>query len=147
MIFDGFLSFECPVHLIDSEDDLTGPLDDPLGTWDFFEILLTGLDQVEQRGAHLALHFEQPQLHVALLVAFVHIHSLREINDFTLSTHHGLDLLLLGKHHGINAFEAFAHMRLHERWVFRLRQDLEQIVIRQEEEAGEALTLLTEVVI
>ena len=47
----------------------------------------------------------------------------------------------------LDAVEALPHVRLDSPWVARLRQDLEQLIVRQEVEAREGHALLLQVVL
>ena len=63
-----------------------------------------------------------------------------EWNSLILSTYHTQNLLLISELQLGNAFKAFLEVRLHTQGIFRLGQDLKQLVVGQEKESGEKIT-------
>ena len=57
-----------------------------------------------------------------------------EGDDLLLGGDHSKDFLVFGELELGDAFEALLQVRLHSCRVFRFRQNLEQLVVRQEEE-------------
>ena len=73
-----------PVNLIDSKNNLAGPLCNPLSSL----IIVVVLDRVErqklERLSHDSFNFEHPLLDIALLVAFIDINLSAQFNVFLL---------------------------------------------------------------
>lgn len=53
MLLDSFFCIASPVHLVDCQNDLSWPVDDPLGSGSYFEISLALLNELEESVSHL----------------------------------------------------------------------------------------------
>eukprot|EP00966_Prymnesium_polylepis_P002065 47252-Prymnesium_polylepis.1 len=148
-----------PHHLRAGDRHLPGPPADPVDA-----LLAAVLEQRRrelgaQRLAHRLLDVGEPSLDVALLVALVRVDPVDKVDALALERVHRRDhhlalegiarvgLVLLVEGERRDALEALGQVRLHRERVLRLREDLEQLVVREEEEAREGEPLEVEVVV
>ena len=142
-LFDSF----CPVNLVDSKNDLTGPFCNPLASF----VVVVILDRVEGEDleglSHDFFDFEHPLFDIAFLITFIDINLTAKLDNLRLGGDHRCDLLLVAKADFLDTFEALVHMLLNERWVLGLSQNHEQVFVREEIESREHETLFFEILV
>mmetsp|Transcript_131415 Transcript_131415/g.420604 ORF Transcript_131415/g.420604 Transcript_131415/m.420604 type:complete len:580 (+) Transcript_131415:436-2175(+) len=137
-----------PIDVVDGDDGLPGPLQDPLGS-----VALGVVDQALARDLreainHGVLDLHQPHLHVALFLALRHVHRQVKFHDFTFNGDHCFnDLILRVEANIADALKALAHVRLNRCRILGLRQNHQQLVVGQEEESGERQPFCLQVVV
>lgn len=103
---------------------------------------------------HLELKLVEPLFNFA--VVFVGVNRFDQLNLLAFLADKLRDLVFLhlsigasdrSKRHFVNAFEALLKMLLDVLWLLRLTQNLNQVLIRQEEESGEVVALGLQVLI
>jgi len=81
------------------------------------------------------VYLDQPLFYHASSFQWPHV--TYEPNFFSFSTLHCCNKHITRERKPVNSFEAFLQMRLHTKWILRLRKNFEKFVIRQKEESGE----------
>mmetsp|Transcript_24998 Transcript_24998/g.71872 ORF Transcript_24998/g.71872 Transcript_24998/m.71872 type:complete len:360 (-) Transcript_24998:1877-2956(-) len=97
---------------------------------------------------HGGLDLAQPLLDVPLLVPGHHVDGSEQVDDLALDGHHRFDnLVLVIEADGVDTLKTLPHVRLHGSGILRLRQDHQQLVVRQEEESRKRKALGLEIVV
>eukprot|EP00968_Pinguiococcus_pyrenoidosus_P027390 scaffold7375_cov268-Pinguiococcus_pyrenoidosus.AAC.40 len=143
---DGCGHVSSPVDLADAQNDLRRPVQHPLRPGG----VLVVLQSLHRLGTDaLPLHFlqlVQPAFHAALVALALGVDGLVQSHLLAFATDHHGDLEVVLKLHLVHALEGLAQVRLHRARLLGLRQDLQQLVVGQEEEAREVQTLDLQVV-
>ena len=95
--------------------------------------------------SHHVFHLDQPSLHVAFGCFWVG--DACEHHHLPLHTIHGGDVKIFLKLQRIDALKTLLQERLHTEGVLRLRQNLQQLIVGQEEESRECQSLRLKVVV
>jgi len=95
--------------------------------------LVCGFDNIMHRGQHDVLNLQQPLLDGTACLP--RRNGLVKLHLFQLAAVHPDDVEGVVEFQVVDAFEALLQMRLNTRRIFRFRQNLEHLVIRQEKES------------
>eukprot|EP00965_Chrysotila_dentata_P002959 95741-Pleurochrysis_carterae.AAC.5 len=139
------LCFARPVDLVDGEHDHPRPAERPVEPRPLLVRRVRLLHHVGHRLLHRLLHLHQPLLDHAVCGRGVD-HG-RELHALALDRAHRVDEHRVVELERLYPLKALAQMRLHAQRVLGLRQDLQQLVVGEEEEAREGETLRLEVVV
>ena len=132
---------------VDCENNLTGPLSDPRGTWGVVIREKRLLANSLQTSSHDGFDFKHPLFDITLLVALIDIDLLVEFDFLSLSGDQAIDFIAIAEHNAIDTFKALVHVRLDSAGLLGLGEKHEQVLIGQEVETGENKTLLLEVLV
>ena len=138
-----------PHQLVDTQHHLPRPRRHPLGARPL-RVVVHGSNRVVTDGhLHGRLEVAHPQLDVALAVTTGRVDRRVQLNTLALDAAHGSDLgrrVVVEVDVG-DALEALVKVRLHGARILGIGQDLDELIIRQEEEAREGEALELEVVV
>ena len=137
------MNIDSPIVGSDTEDSLTHPVANPLNSRRGLVGFQRLADHFTHRGEHVGLELEQPLLDLSSRLGG-RDHVLEE-HDLALARFHVRDLERLGELDRGDALEALSQMRLHSSRIFRLREYLEKLFVRQEKEASKKQTLLFQI--
>lgn len=140
---NGLLDLLGPKHLRPVEYALTGMLRDPFDTG-IDEVLFDGAEQCSPyRLLHLILDISHPILHVLV----VGVHDAHKVDLLVLSREHSMDFLGTVEFDRVDILEDFPQMWLYGSGLFRLREDLQQLIVTEEVESSESFSLAFQVVV
>ena len=134
---NSFLNLSRPVYLRSIEDALTWMNEDPISSW-FLQIILNGIKKDStDTSKHHALNFSHPIFDTLISG----VDRLEELDLLLLTRVHGNDGFVRLELEISHVFEDLSQMRSHILNFFSLRQDFEQLIVRQEIESGEDRSL------
>lgn len=151
VFFDGLLSIECPDNLGSDCYDLTGLSHDPISLFLILAVhpfVETNADDSADRVIHFLLQVAKPNLHSVLC-----LHHSLEHYSFLLGAEHAFDEISLGKTLAVHhvklhqSFEALAEVLLHHFQAASFRKYFQQLIIREEIEPREDLSLAFKVLL
>jgi hypothetical protein len=91
------------------------------------------------------LQLEEPHLYVAPIPSSIGIDTFEELDPLPLTRDHVRDASLDAKDDIVDSLETLTQMGLHGSRVLGLGEDLEELIVREEEEAGKVESLRLEV--
>lgn len=137
------LNVRRPDDLRGIQHDLTGVADDPVVAILRCIVDQTLFEDVADGCDHLTFDISHPELDVTVLG----VHTLNEVDLFSLDGHHGHHGVIVTEFEISDSFEHFSQMGSHSAHLFRLREDFKKIVIREEVESSKVRSLLLQVLL
>mmetsp|Transcript_60686 Transcript_60686/g.107757 ORF Transcript_60686/g.107757 Transcript_60686/m.107757 type:complete len:262 (-) Transcript_60686:468-1253(-) len=132
-----------PMHLGTVEDDLRWILKDPVSSGSGWITADAYFDGLSNCIAHSILQLSHPDLY-SLLVSY---HWRHHLHFFPLRGDKMRNLIVWSEHHLRHGFKDLGEERLNSSRILCLRQDLQELVVRQEVEASKSIPLCLEVVL
>ena len=128
VITKGIFNTPRPVDLINSKNNLTRPLINPLIHLNLLIIGIRFLSFASECLDHDVFDLKHPDFDITFFVSFIDNNFAHQCNFFLFSRNNSVNSFIFVKANSLNAFETFVHVGLNSSWIFGLCKKHQKII-------------------